>query len=49
MILAIFFWILLLLYALGAFTNFPPRAQHVVLCILLLILGIKVFGNPLNG
>lgn len=49
MVLLILFWIFLLLYAMGAFVAFPPKAQHAILCILLAILGLKTFGNPLNG
>jgi hypothetical protein len=49
MILAVLFWILLILSFIGPFIPALDRPSRVALLILILILGLKVFGNPMNG
>ncbi len=49
--LQIFYWLLLLLLAIGYFVTLNPnlaRAHNVIVLILFAILGLKVFGNPIK-
>jgi hypothetical protein len=47
--LAILFWILFILSAIGAFLPAPwERPSRAVLLILIGILGFKVLGNPIS-
>lgn len=54
MILIVLFWILFLLSVIGIFSDGPNspvwvgRGSRVVLLILIGILGLKVFGNPIS-
>ena len=53
-VLTVLFWILLILCIIGAFVPdaawpFVSRGRWVIALILLAILGIAVFGNPMNG
>lgn len=50
MLLVVLFWILYILALFGVFLPEPwQKPSRVVLFILIGILGLKVFGNPLNG
>lgn len=51
MVLLILFWIIWLLWVLGFFFPLTPgwqRGHSVIGAILIGILGLKVFGNPLT-
>jgi len=51
MILVVFFWILWLLCVIGFFVPESPfisRGRWIVILILLGILALKVFGNPIH-
>jgi hypothetical protein len=57
MTLAVWYWILMLLWAVfGVWSNYPynsaslkPAGNQLILFLLLLILGWAQFGSPLHG
>jgi hypothetical protein len=48
MFLIVLFWLLLLLWAVNGFWAFLPHpVAHLCLLVLLIVLGLRVLGNPL--
>lgn len=49
MLAIILFWIFLIVWALNGFWSFLPHPiAHLALVLVLVILGLKVFGNPFS-
>jgi hypothetical protein len=48
--LIILFWLVLIAWgANGFWTYMPPKLSHFALLVLLIILGLKTFGNPFSA